>query len=102
MVAIRSSLQQPALCGLFHTKRKQLPQADCFVSVASYKILFQFDTSCADNTLSSQTDKETAMKQCIIKVAGARYTALFPSTCAALEDALKRFPGATAISVKTA
>lgn len=42
------------------------------------------------------------MKQCIIKVAGARYTALFPSTCAALEDALKRFPSATAISVKTA
>jgi len=42
------------------------------------------------------------MKQCIIKVAGARYIALFPSTCAALEDALKRFPGAVAISVKMA
>ncbi len=42
------------------------------------------------------------MKRCIIKVAGACYTALFPSTCAALEDALKRFPGATAISVKAA
>jgi hypothetical protein len=98
----RSSSQQPALCGLFHSKHKQRPLADYFISVFSYKILFQFDTSCTDNSLSSQTDKETAMKQCIIKVAGARYTALFPSTCAALEDALKRFPGATAISVKTA
>ncbi len=41
------------------------------------------------------------MRRCIIKVAGACYTALFPSTCAALEDAMKRFPGATTISVRT-
>lgn len=42
------------------------------------------------------------MRRCIIKVAGAYYTALFPSTCAALEDAMKRFPGATTISVRAA
>lgn len=42
------------------------------------------------------------MKQCIIKVAGARYIALFPSTCAAVADALARFPGATKISVRIA
>ncbi|WP_370681919.1 hypothetical protein [Comamonas sp. GB3 AK4-5] len=41
------------------------------------------------------------MRRCIIKVAGAYYTALFPSTCAALEDAMKRFPKAAAISVRT-
>lgn len=42
------------------------------------------------------------MRRCVIKVAGAYYTALFPSTCAALEDAMKRFPRATTISVRTA
>lgn len=42
------------------------------------------------------------MKRCIIKVAGAYYTALFPSTFAALEDAMKRFPKAAAISVRAA
>lgn len=42
------------------------------------------------------------MKQCIIKVAGAHYMALFPSTCAAVADALARFPGATKISVRIA
>lgn len=42
------------------------------------------------------------MKQCIIKVAGARYVALFPSTCAAVADALARFPEATKISVRIA
>ena len=41
------------------------------------------------------------MKRCIIKVAGAYYTALFPSTFAALEDAMKRFPKAAAISAFT-
>lgn len=41
------------------------------------------------------------MRRCIIKVGGAYYTALFPSTCAALEDAMKRFPKASAISVRT-
>ena len=46
--------------------------------------------------------KETPMKRCIIKVAGAYYTALFPSTFAALEDAMKRFPKAVAISVRAA
>ena len=40
------------------------------------------------------------MKRCIIKVAGAYYTALFPSTFAALEDAMRRFPQAAAISVQ--
>lgn len=42
------------------------------------------------------------MKQCIIKVGQARYVALFPSTCAAVADALARFPGATKISVRIA
>lgn len=32
------------------------------------------------------------MKRCIIKVAGAYYTALFPSTFAALEDAVNASP----------
>ena len=41
------------------------------------------------------------MRRCIIKVEGAYYTALFPSTCAALEDAMRRFPRASAISVRT-
>lgn len=40
------------------------------------------------------------MRHCIIKVGGARYTALFPSTCAAVADAMARFPGATKISVR--
>lgn len=38
------------------------------------------------------------MRYCVIKVAGAVYTALFPSTCAAIADAMKRFPQATKIS----
>ncbi|CAM3562632.1 MULTISPECIES: hypothetical protein [Delftia] len=42
------------------------------------------------------------MKRCIIKVAGACYTALFPSTCAAVADAMTRFPYATKISVRLA
>ncbi len=42
------------------------------------------------------------MRLCIIKVAGAYYTALFPSTFAALEDAMRRFPSAAAISVQAA
>ncbi len=42
------------------------------------------------------------MKRCIIKVGGAHYVALFPSTCAAVADALARFPGATKISVRIA
>lgn len=40
------------------------------------------------------------MRYCIIKVAGACYSALFPSTCAAAADAMRRYPHATRISVR--
>lgn len=40
------------------------------------------------------------MRLCVIKVSGFSYMARFPSTCAALADALKRFPRATTVSVK--
>jgi hypothetical protein len=41
------------------------------------------------------------MRLCVIKVAGFSYMARFPSTCAALADALKRFPRATTVSVRS-
>lgn len=40
------------------------------------------------------------MRLCVIKVSGFSYMARFPSTCAALADALMRFPRATTVSVK--
>lgn len=41
------------------------------------------------------------MRLCVIKVSGFSYMARFPSTCAALADALMRFPRATTVSVQT-
>lgn len=41
------------------------------------------------------------MRLCVIKVSGFSYMARFPSTCAALADALMRFPRATTVSVHT-
>lgn len=41
------------------------------------------------------------MRLCVIKVSGFSYMAHFPSTCAALADALMRFPRATTVSVQT-
>lgn len=39
------------------------------------------------------------MITCTIRVSGVRYTGRFSSTCAAVIDALQRFPAATRISV---
>lgn len=40
------------------------------------------------------------MIACTVNVSGHRYTGLFASTCAAVIDALTRFPGATRISAR--
>lgn len=41
------------------------------------------------------------MRFCVINVGGFCYTAFSPSTCEAVADALKRFPNATSVSVRT-
>ena len=41
------------------------------------------------------------MRFCVINVGGFCYTAFSPSTCAAVADALKRFPNARRISVRS-
>lgn len=42
------------------------------------------------------------MIACTITVAGLRYSGLFRSTCAAVIDAMARYPHATGISVRAA
>ncbi|MEG1767656.1 MAG: hypothetical protein RR311_04285 [Comamonas sp.] len=41
------------------------------------------------------------MRFCVINVGGFCYTAFSPSTCEAVADALKRFPNARRISVRS-
>lgn len=41
------------------------------------------------------------MRLCVINVGGFCYTAFSPSTCEAVADALKRFPNARRISVRS-
>jgi hypothetical protein len=41
------------------------------------------------------------MRLCVVNVGGFCYTAFSPSTCEAVADALKRFPNARRISVRS-
>ncbi|MNV87560.1 hypothetical protein D3C71_1816940 [compost metagenome] len=41
------------------------------------------------------------MRYCVIKVGDFSYAAFSPSTCEAVADALKRFPHARSVSVRT-